>query len=77
MFRYCKMKVESQQNVMGIHANGWPKVRREDMVITPRVASMFKVSKPLPQDFDEKKANGQYLYESHTPKPETNISINQ
>ena len=35
------------------------------MVITPKVANMFKVSEPLPEDFDEKKAYGQYLYEKY------------
>ena len=42
-----------------------PKVRREDMVITPKVANMFQVTEPLHEDFDEKKAYGQYLYEKY------------
>jgi len=46
-------------------ANGWPKIRREDMVISEEVANMFHVNSPLPEDFDEKKAYGQYLYEKY------------
>ena len=62
---YEEVKSERQQNNQKLQNNGWPKIRREDMVITPKVANMFKVSKPLAEDFDEKKAYGQYLYEKY------------
>ena len=55
---YEEVKAEKRQN-------GWPKVRREDMVITPKVANMFQVTEPLREDFDEKKSYGQYLYEKY------------
>lgn len=45
--------------------SGWPKLRKSDLVISPKVANMFKVSEPLPEDFDEKKAYGEYLYEKY------------
>lgn len=39
--------------------SGWPRLRKSDLVISPKVANMFKVSEPLPEDFDEKKAYGE------------------
>lgn len=62
---YEEVRAEKRQNTLQLHANGWPKVRREDMVITPRVANMFQVTEPLHEDFDEKKTYGQYLYEKY------------
>ena len=61
---YEEVKAEKLQKA-AVQSNGWPKVRREDMVITPRVASMFQISETLPEDFDEKKAYGQYLSEKY------------
>ena len=61
---YEEVKAEKLQNA-AVQSNGWPKVRREDMVITPRVASMFLISETLPEDFDEKKAYGQHLSEKY------------
>ncbi len=31
----------------------------------PKVANMFKITEPLPEDFDEKEAYGHYLYEKY------------
>ena len=62
---YEEVKAERRQSARDLQTNGWPKVRREDMVITPRVANMFKVTEPLPEDFEEKKLYGQYLYEKY------------
>ena len=59
-----EVKAEKLQNA-AVQPNGWPKVRREDMVITPKVASMFQISETLPEDFDEKKAYGQHLSEKY------------
>ena len=61
---YEEVKAEKLQNA-AVQPNGWPKVRREDMVITPKVASMFQISETLPEDFDEKKAYGQHLSEKY------------
>ena len=62
---YEEVKAERRQCALNLQANGWPKIRREEIVITPKVANMFKVSEPLDEDFDEKKAYGQYLYEKY------------
>ncbi len=62
---YEEIKAESEQRTSGTQANDWPKVRREDMVISEEVANMFHVNSPLPEDFDEKKAYVQYLYEKY------------
>ena len=61
---YEEVKAEKLRKT-AVQSNGWPKVRREDMVITPRVANMFQISETLPEDFDEKKAYGQYLSEKY------------
>ena len=63
-YLYEEVKAEKRQKA-AVQSNGWPKVRREDMVITPRVASMFQIPETLPEDFDEKKAYGQYLSEKY------------
>ena len=62
---YEEIKAENEQRTSGTQANDWPKVRREDMVISEKVANMFHVNNPLPENFDEKKAYGQYLYEKY------------
>ena len=62
---YEEVKAEREQEALNRHVNGWPKIKREDMTITPKVANMFKVTEPLPEDFDEKKAYGQYLSEKY------------
>ena len=62
---YEEVKAEKLKDATAAQSNGWPKVRREDMVITPRVASMFQISETLPEDFDEKKAYGQHLSEKY------------
>jgi len=62
---YEEVKAEKRQKAKGMTSDGWPKVRKEDMVITPKVANMFQVSESLPENFDEKKAFGQYLSEKY------------
>ena len=59
---YEEVKAEQRQKASEMHLNGWPKIRREDMIVSDKVANMFRVEKPLPEDFDDKKAYGQYLY---------------
>ena len=46
-------------------ANGWPKIRREDMHISPEVMKLVEDIEPLPDDFDYDKARLEYLLKKH------------
>lgn len=45
--------------------NGWPKIRREDMRISPEVMKLVEDIQPLPDDFDYDKARLDYLLKKH------------
>ncbi len=45
--------------------NGWPRIRREDMRISPEVMDLVKDIDPLPDDFDYDKARLDYLLKKH------------
>ena len=45
--------------------NGWPKIRREDMRISPEVMKLVEDVEPLPEDFDYDKARLDYLLKKH------------
>ena len=45
--------------------NGWPKIRREDMRISPEVMKLVEDIEPLPDDFDYGKARLDYLLKKH------------
>ena len=51
--------------IMSGPLKGFRRIRKEEISVSPTVAEMFKVSKPLPADFDVKKAYGDYLYEKY------------
>ena len=44
---------------------GWPKIRREDMRISPKVMKLVEDIEPLPDDFDYDKARLDYLLKKH------------
>lgn len=44
---------------------GWPKIRREDMHISPEVMKLVEDIEPLPDDFDYDKACLDYLHKKH------------
>ncbi len=46
-------------------ASGWPKIRREDMHISPEVMKLVEDIEPLPDDFDYDKARLEYLLKKH------------
>ena len=46
-------------------ANGWPKIRREDIHISPEVMKLVEDIEPLPDDFDYDKARLEYLLKKH------------
>ena len=45
--------------------NGWPKIRREDMRISPEVMKLVEDIEPLPDDFDYGKARLDCLLKKH------------
>ena len=45
--------------------NDWPKIRREDMRISPEVMKLVEDIEPLPDDFDYDKARLDYLLKKH------------
>ena len=45
--------------------DGWPKIRREDMHISPEVMKLVEDIEPLPADFDYDKARLEYLLKKH------------
>lgn len=45
--------------------SGWPKIRREDMRISPEVMKLVEDIQPLPDDFDYDKARLDYLLKKH------------
>ena len=45
--------------------NGWPRIRREDMRISPEVMDLVKDIDHLPDDFDYDKARLDYLLKKH------------
>ena len=45
--------------------NSWPKIRREDMRISPEVMKLVEDIEPLPDDFDYDKARLDYLLKKH------------
>ena len=45
--------------------SGWPKIRREDMRISPEVMKLVEDIEPLPDDFDYDKARLDYLLKKH------------
>jgi hypothetical protein len=58
-------EVRSEQEGAAKSANGWPKIRREDMHISPEVMKLVEDIEPLPDDFDYDKARLEYLLKKH------------
>lgn len=44
----------------------WPRLTKEDMAIPEEVDNLFKVGTPLPADFNEKKAYGDYIADKYS-----------
>ena len=45
--------------------SGWPKIRREDLHISPEVMKLVEDIEPLPKDFDYDQARLEYLLKKH------------
>ncbi len=59
---YEEVKAERSASVTD---KGWPKIRREDMHISPEVMKLVEDIEPLPDDFDYDKARLDYLLLCH------------
>ena len=59
---YEEVKAERSASVTD---KGWPKIRREDMHISPEVMKLVEDIEPLPDDFDYDKARLDYLFKKH------------
>lgn len=49
----------------GMDDNGWPKLRREDLQISPEVMKLVEDIEPLPNDFDYDKARLEHILKKH------------
>ena len=58
-------EVKAEQKAAATTASGWPKIRREDMHISPEVMKLVEDIEPLPDDFDYDKARLEYLLKKH------------
>jgi hypothetical protein len=57
--------VKSERKAATRTNNGCPKIRREDMRISPEVMRLVEDIEPLPDDFDYEKARLDYLLKKH------------
>ena len=58
-------EVKAEQKAAATTASGWPKIRREDIHISPEVMKIIEDIEPLPDDFDYDKARLEYLLKKH------------
>ncbi len=58
-------EVKAEQKAAATTASGWPKIRREDIHISPEVMKIVEDIEPLPDDFDYDKARLEYLLKKH------------
>ena len=54
-------EVKAERKAAAATNNGWPKILREDMRISPEVMKLFEDIEPLPDDFDYDKARLNYI----------------
>ena len=58
-------EVKAERKAAATANNGRPKIRREDMRISPEVMKLVEDIQPLPDDFDYDKARLDYLLKKH------------
>ena len=58
-------EVKAEQKAAATTASGWPKIRREDIHISPEVMKIVEDIEPQPDDFDYDKARLEYLLKKH------------
>jgi hypothetical protein len=58
-------EVKAERKAASQNTDGWPKLRREDLHISPEVMKLVEDIEPLPNDFDYGKARLEYLLKKH------------
>lgn len=58
-------EVKAERKAATTTTSGWPKIRREDLHISPEVMKLVEDIEPLPNDFDYDKARLEYLLKKH------------
>ena len=58
-------EVKAEQKSASVADKGWPKLRREDLHISPEVMKIVEGIEPLPDDFNYDKARLEYLLKKH------------
>lgn len=58
-------EVKAERKAAATTTSGWPKIRREDLHISPEVMKLVEDIEPLPKDFDYDKARLEYLLKKH------------
>lgn len=58
-------EVKAERKAAATTTSGWPKIRREDLHISPEVMKIVEDIEPLPKDFDYDKARLEYLLKKH------------
>ena len=58
-------EVKAEQRTASLAADGWPKLRHEDLNISPEVMKLVEDIEPLPDDFDYDRARMEYLLKKH------------
>ena len=62
---YEEVRAEKTASTTSTTKKEWPKIRREDMHISPEVMKLVEDIEPLPDDFDFDKARLDYLLKKH------------
>ena len=58
-------EVKAERKAAATTTSGWPKIRREDLHISPEVMKLVEDIEPLPKDFDYDKARLECLLKKH------------
>ena len=58
-------EVRAEKKAANMISDGWPKLRREDLHVSPEVMKIVEDIEPLPDDFDEDKARLEHLLKKH------------
>jgi len=58
-------EVKAEKKEAATANNGWPKIHRENIRISPEVMELVEDIEPLPDDFDYDKARLDYLLKKH------------
>ena len=58
-------EVKAEKKAASMTTDGWPKLHRDELHISPEVMKIVEDIEPLPDDFDCDKARMEYLLKKH------------